>query len=240
MNPYRIRYLIMSTKKTASRVMRVSCSLLCMAALLNYMNIEASQLQQATQKKAPQIETERVILRQWKEDDKKHLHQLLEDPEVNKFLEVLGKNSPEKVETFVTKATNNIAQNGYGYFACQHKESGEFMGWAGLNYIDWIEGGPFPCYTISGIMAPKYWSHGYATEVGQALLKLGFEQHNMSEIHACAVAANSNSEKAMKRIGLKHKEDFDFPGIAKEHPHARNVLYVITKEAYEKKMSSEK
>lgn len=191
---------------------------------------------QATQAKAPQIETARVILRQWKEDDKNHLHELMDDPEVNQYLEIHGKNSRHKVEGFVAKASTNIAQKGYGYFACEDKETGEFMGWAGLNYVDWIEGKPFPCYTISGVLARKYWKQGYAIEAGQALLTLGFEQHNLPKIHACAVAQNINSENAMKRLGLAPQGTFDFPGIAKDHPHCRHVLYVITKDVYERKM----
>jgi len=202
--------------------------------VLIFLPSRALPLQETTQTKAPQIETARVVLRQWKEDDKNHLHELMDDPEVNKFLKLHG--SREKVEEFISKATKNIAQKGYGYFACEDKETGEFMGWAGLNYVDWIEGEPFPCYTISGVLARKYWKQGYAFEAGQALLALGFEQHQLPEIHACAVAQNVNSENAMRRLGLISKGTFDFPGIAKDHSHCRHVLYVITKDMYERKM----
>lgn len=177
------------------------------------------------------LETERLILRTWHKKDKEQLYLILQKPAVKKYLTIHGEETLESIEQFIKTSTENIIKQGYGYFACQNKETGELMGYVGLNYVDWISGYPFPCHTVSWVLSDTYWGHGYATEAGKALLKLGFESYALEKIHACAVMQNENSEKVMKKIGMKFKETFDFPG-KESHIYAKHLLYALSKKEY--------
>jgi RimJ/RimL family protein N-acetyltransferase len=67
------------------------------------------------------------------------------------------------------------------------------------------------------------------------MLRLGFEQRNLAEIVAFAVAANRRSTAVMKRIGLRRdpSRDFDHPRVPETHPHLkRHVVYAMTAEEW--------
>lgn len=178
---------------------------------------------------AMQTETDRLILRQWQEGDADKLFSILQKPEVNHYLQVFNISKRESVESLINRGTQSINENGYGYFACQEKQSDELIGYIGLNYIA-IQEEPFPCYTLSWCLDTTSWGKGYATEAAALLIRLAFEKFDIQELCACTVELNEKSRKVMERIGMKYKSSFDFPGVDKAHPHCKHVLYSITKD----------
>ena len=173
-------------------------------------------------------ETDRLVLRQWQEGEADKLFTMLQKPEVNHYLQVFNIAKRENVDSLVNRGTQSINANGYGYFACEEKQSGEFIGYVGLNYIP-IQEKPFPCFTLSWVLDSTSWGKGYATEAAALLIKLAFDKFGIEELCACTVELNEKSRKVMERIGMKYKSSFDFPGIDTNHPHCKHVLYSITK-----------
>ena len=171
------------------------------------------------------ITTARLRLRSWQEGDIEKIHSILQHPDVNHYLQHHKLHERATIERLVEKSKQNIAERGYGYFVCEHKETGEVIGMVGLNYVE-INVPHFPCHTVSWIFSHSYWGKGYATEAGQALIKYGFEVCNLPEIYACTTSANKASENVMKRLEMKFVSHFGFPGFEESDPFYKHVLYV--------------
>lgn len=172
------------------------------------------------------LQTQRLVLRAWQDEDVERFYSIMQNPAVNNPLSFYHLNVYENAKEFTVKANRTIAEKGYGYFACIKKDTQECIGFIGLNYID-KQGHPFPCYTISYVLAEEHWGNGYAHEGVSALLMLAFEVFGIGEVHACTTTNNHKSQRVMKRLGMEYVCDFDFPGIDTSAPHCKHVLYKI-------------
>lgn len=175
------------------------------------------------------IETERLILRPWEDKNIQEFYEIMQNPAVNGPLRFYNLNVYDNARAFAEKANKSITEKGYGYFACIKKDTGEFIGFIGLNYIDRQEH-PFPCHTVSYTLAQEHWRHGYAQEAVKMLLKVAFEIFDIPEVYACTTVANEKSQRVMQRLGMKYVETFDFPGIDTTASHCKHVLYKIVSE----------
>jgi RimJ/RimL family protein N-acetyltransferase len=81
------------------------------------------------------IETERLILRTWKEEDAEAYFQINQDPKVIEFLR--GPLTMEQVKEFILMANIHADKHDYTLWATCLKETGELIGFIGLNYTDW-------------------------------------------------------------------------------------------------------
>lgn len=172
------------------------------------------------------IHTERLILRPWDDKNTQDFYEIMQNPAVNDPLSFAHLNVYANTKAFVEKANTSIASKGFGYFACIKKDTSEFIGFIGLNYIDKQEY-PFPCYTVSYLLAQEHWGHGYAQEGVKAMLKLAFEKLGIQEVYACTTVANEKSQRVMQRFGMEYVETFDFPGIETSASHCKHVLYKV-------------
>jgi len=164
-----------------------------------------------------QLETERLVLKQFSETDAELLFALNTDADVVKYV-------GEAVYTDMTEVYKSLAR-GYeqyekykqGRLSVFIKQTGEYIGWCGLRYF------PESGRTDIGYrFLKKHWGKGYATEASVVCLDYGFNILGLNEIVATAMKENSASINVMKKLGLKYEGDEDCgcnPG----------VLYAITK-----------
>lgn len=177
------------------------------------------------------IETERLILRTWKQEDADSYYLINQDPKVIEFLQ--GPLTMEQVYDYITAANNHWDKHGYTLWATELKATGEFMGFMGLNYIDW-EAHFTPAIEIGWRLGSQYWGKGYATEGAKASLEYGFEQCGLKEIVSLSVPANVRSIHVMEKIGMRRdlNGDFAHPKLHPEHPLSKHILYRVTVQDY--------
>lgn len=174
---------------------------------------------------AIKIETERLYLRQWKNEDVVIIHALMQDPKVTYYLQKHELDRLSNLQMIAEKSKNNISEHGYGYFVCEHKATGDVIGIMGLNYID-LPAEHFPCYTVSWILKKDYWGKGFASEAAHALIQYGFEVLDSPKIYACTTWNNNASISVMRRLEMTFVHNFDFPGFEKDDLFCNHVLYV--------------
>ena len=178
------------------------------------------------------IETDRLILREWKEDDKEAFARINADPMIMEFFpRQLGEDDSNKLADRFQK---HIEDHGFGFYAVELKKTGEFMGFAGLDNVD--SRMPFaPAVEIAWRLDYGFWGSGYGTEAATAVLEHAFTKLKLKEIVGYAVHDNSRAIKLMEKIDMKHdaKGDFDYPSLPVGHPLGRFVLYRITKKQYQ-------
>jgi ribosomal-protein-alanine N-acetyltransferase len=175
------------------------------------------------------IETPRLRLRSWIDDDFEPLVAMCADPRVMEFFPSIF--SREETKAMWIRIQEHHARYGFGPWAMEVE--GEFAGALGLNWILRFEAHFTPCVEIGYRLRPEFWGRGLATEAGQAALRYGFERLGLPEIVAFTLPANKRSRRVIEKIGLVFSQEFDHPLIAEGHPMRRQVLYRISRSAWE-------
>lgn len=168
------------------------------------------------------INSERLLLRDWRESDRLPWAAMNADPEVREYL-----GPPLTTEDAVASMRgfqDDLDQNGFGFWALEVRASGEFIGFTGLDVVD--EGMPFTGVEVGWRLARSAWGHGYATEAAIVALEHGFASVGLPEILAVTTKTNLRSQAVMRRIGMTYDpaEDYNDPD-AEEGPLRRAVLY---------------
>ena len=177
------------------------------------------------------IETERLILRTWRKEDTDPYFQINQDPKVIEFLR--GPLTMEQVNDFILAVNSHGDKHGYTLWASCLKETGELMGFIGLNYTDW-ESHFTPAVEVGWRLGSQYWGKGYATEGAKACLEYGFKKCGLKEIISFTGRSNVRSIRVMEKIGLKRDVNGNFahPKLAADHPLSQHILYRLTADEY--------
>jgi RimJ/RimL family protein N-acetyltransferase len=175
---------------------------------------------------ATTLVTERLILRDWREEDREPFAALNADPLVMEHYR--APLTRAESDAFIDRASVQIAERDWGLWAIERRADGRLIGSAGLWQIPWDA--PFtPAVEVGWRLAFDTWGNGYATEAGAASIADGFDRLGLDEIVSMTVPANVRSRAVMERLGLTHDpaDDFDHPQMPVGHPLARHVLYRI-------------
>jgi isoleucyl-tRNA synthetase len=169
------------------------------------------------------IETKRCIMRPPSQADLQHFIALHTN---EKVMEAVNDGLMTEAEATVNFADNmsHFRQHGYGQFAVFNRETGEFMGRAGLTYVAQAGGEP-PRPTLRCALLPEYWHGGYGSELCAASLQLGFAHYNFPEIAGGALPTNIRSHQMMERLGMKYIKDLMFKRCV-------GKFFLITKEEW--------
>ncbi|GGT32441.1 N-acetyltransferase [Streptomyces chromofuscus] len=167
--------------------------------------------------------TDRLLLREWRESDLVPWATINADPEVRRYLP--GLPGREQCDAAVAGFQADLEQRGWGWWAVEVRDTGEFIGFTGLDPVE--EGQPFTGVEAGWRLARSAWGHGYATEAARAALRFGFTDLGLPEILAVTAAGNDRSRAVMRRLGMTRRpaDDFDDATLPEGDPLRRSVLY---------------
>jgi RimJ/RimL family protein N-acetyltransferase len=177
------------------------------------------------------IETERLILRRWRDEDLEPFAALNADPQVMRYF--ASTRTHQQTEAAVADMQRRLETRGFAWCAAERKEDGAFIGLIGIQEVldpDF----PFaPSVEVAWRLASRYWHQGYATEGARAALDVGFSQFRLPEIVAFTARINLPSQAVMVRLGMASDpaDDFDHPAVPVGHPLVRHVLYRLKRPA---------
>ncbi|HEY6119408.1 MAG TPA: GNAT family N-acetyltransferase [Pyrinomonadaceae bacterium] len=143
------------------------------------------------------LETERLTLRMFREEDFEAYAKLTADPEVMRFL---GGKTFDRLEAWRHMAflVGHWQLLGYGHWAVEEKSSGKFVGRIGfLNPAEW------PGFELGWTLARQYWGRGYATEGARRCLQYGFRDLDRAHIISLIHPDNKPSIRVAERLGEK-------------------------------------
>jgi RimJ/RimL family protein N-acetyltransferase len=174
-----------------------------------------------------ELHTERLLMRQWRDADREPFAELNADPETMRYF--VSTQTREESDAFVDRASELIAERGWGLWAVEAVDGAPFVGFVGLNVTrfepleDVVE--------VGWRLRREHWGNGYASEAARGCLRFGFEGLGLEEIVSFTAVANAPSRRVMERIGMTHdpSRDFDHPSIPDGHPLRRHVLYAISR-----------
>src|SRR5262245_24784878 len=136
------------------------------------------------------IETERLRLRLWRDEDLAPFAALNTDQTAMRFMP--GVMTAEESAAMVERIRAHFDANGFGLWAVEAPGVAPFVGFVGLQRVG-FEAHFTPAVEIGWRLAPAHWGKGYASEAAATALRFGFEKLNLDQIVSFTVAANKPS-----------------------------------------------
>jgi ribosomal-protein-alanine N-acetyltransferase len=154
------------------------------------------------------LETDRLLLREYVEEDAEAFFKLNNDPEVLRFV-------PDKALLNVEQARQilldhpiaDYRKHGFGRGACILKSTGEQIGFAGLKYLEELDE-----VDVAYRLLPPHWGAGLATEAALASVRFGFADLGLKQIIGLVMPENIASVRVLEKAGLHYTENVFFWG----------------------------
>jgi len=146
----------------------------------------------------PTIETARLRLRPWREEDLDPYAQMSADPEVMRYI---GSGRPlDREESWrqIAVFIGHWQLRGYGLWAVERREDSEFIGRVGL----WQPEG-WPGLENGWLLGREHWGHGYATEAGAAAEEFAWMRLKAPELISVIQPENRASRRVAERLGME-------------------------------------
>ena len=156
------------------------------------------------------LESERLVLRRFTEDDVDNLVELDSDPEVMRFITGGRPTSRDEIEKEVLPTFLGYYERyaGYGFWAAVEKSTGRFVGWF---HFRPDRGAPPGDIELGYRLRRSAWGKGYATEGSRALIDKGFAELGVRRVVASTMVVNVASRRVMEKAGLRFVRTFHQP-----------------------------
>ena len=152
-------------------------------------------------------ETDRLILRDWREDDWHPFWTATNTPAVMAWLG--GVCDDAKRDAAQQRLLSYQRDLGHTFWALERKADGVILGFCGLKRCNQA-GGPVGEMEVGWRLREDAWGMGYAKEAAQASLDLAFARFGAKQVVALTVQPNAASWGLMKRLGMERRGDLDF------------------------------
>lgn len=177
-----------------------------------------------------ELHTARLVLRNWRDEDRAPFARIGADPEVMRYFPSLL--TREASDQFIDTAHAHIAEHGWGFWAVELRATGELIGFTGLRGDTGL---PVPPGLEAGWrVASEHWRRGYASEGALACLGFAFERLGEERVLAVTALSNLPSQAVMRKIGMRclPEREFDHPRVPAGHALQRHCLYAIERGAW--------
>jgi [ribosomal protein S5]-alanine N-acetyltransferase len=154
------------------------------------------------------LETERLVLREYVEEDAESFFRLNSDPVVMRFTgDDLLVSVEEARRILRDYPIADYQQHGFGRWACVLRKNDEVIGFAGLKFLP--ETGDVD---LGYRLLAAHWGRGLATEACTAVVRYGFEVLQLPEISALVQLENVASVRVLEKCGLTRTGMVDYRG----------------------------
>ena len=154
------------------------------------------------------LETERLRLRTWDDEDEFRFFDVMNTPAVMRWLG--GLQSPLEWNAGYERLKGYERDFGFTFWIVERKADSEILGFCGLKKTN------APGATFSGDVEIGWrlredaWGQGYAKEAAIGSLDLAFGRFGASHVVAVTAEQNAHSQGLMKRLGMSRRDDLDF------------------------------
>jgi len=143
----------------------------------------------------PRLETDRLLLREWRPEDFEPLAEIMADADVARYLS----GAPlSRAETWgrLTSTVGHWSLRGYGMWAVERKSDRALLGRVGLHYPE-----GWPGEEVGWSLGKPHWGNGYATEAARAAINFGFLTQPVSRLISVIDPDNIASQAVARRLG---------------------------------------
>jgi len=172
----------------------------------------------------PTLTTARLVMRAFRGADLAPFAAIYADPVVMQhFVQPM---TAEGTAAFVDRIDAQWRAAGWGLWALERRDTGEFIGYTGLWPVR-FEAAFSPKVEVGWRLAAQHWGQGFATEAARAALDFAFDVLGWPEVVSFTAVANLPSRRVMERLGMRREPewDFDHPAVPEGHPVRPHVFY---------------
>ncbi len=151
------------------------------------------------------LETERLLLRDFRLDDEAAIYEYGSDPEVVRFADwgpsdhsIIQANLQRRLNDQETWPRNSVE------VAVELRSERHLIGGMRITILDRTTRTADFGYTFNR----RYWNNGYATEGARALLHLAFSNLNLHRVWATCDVRNHASYRVMEKLGMRREAHF--------------------------------
>lgn len=155
------------------------------------------------------LETERLLLRPIEIADAPAMFAMDKNPKVHQYLWNQPVQHINEIHQVIGYIHEQYQRNKIGRFATILKETGEFIGWTGIKFVDdHTENGNTNFFDYGYRLAEEYWGKGYASEATKAWLDYGFGALGVETFHAYTHFNNQASNHILNKTGFLFIETY--------------------------------
>lgn len=156
--------------------------------------------------KTPYLETDRLRLRTFKQDDAEEVFKCWEsDSRVSKYMFWTSHNDINKTIKWVESEMDNIEKDDWYRWCIEEKSTGNIVGTCLIYYEDEVEN-----YEIAYNLGYEYWGNGYTTEAMQEAIRFAKNKLKIKKLIGRHAKLNTESENVMKKLGFKYVKDIPY------------------------------
>jgi RimJ/RimL family protein N-acetyltransferase len=176
-------------------------------------------------------ETDRLILRTWKAEDRAEYLATCNTEAVTEHLN--GPSSVEDIDAAFDRIAKSQAEHGFSFWVIERKADAALLGYCGLRICDDLERPVHGDIEIGWRLREDAWGQGYACEAAHAVLDWAWINLDARRVVSFTVPANRPSWRLMERLGMARCADLDFahPRFPPDHPLSGHITYVIERPA---------
>jgi RimJ/RimL family protein N-acetyltransferase len=156
------------------------------------------------------LDSERLVLRRWREDDLEPLAAIDGDPEVMRFIGDGSVRTREQTAAALAFMERGWDERGFGIFAVELRETGELAGWVGLTVPGFLPE-VLPAVEIGWRLGRPFWGRGIATEAAREALRFGFTEAGLDRIISICHVDHHASARVMTKLGMRQERETVVP-----------------------------
>lgn len=174
------------------------------------------------------LATERLILREWRDEDRPAFAAIVADPHVMRYYP--APKSRAEADAWIDRMIAGRADGTGHFLAVERKSDGALLGLTGTGSINFTIP-TRPKLEIGWVLGQQYWGQGYAPEGARASLAHAFDILGVPDVVAFTAQVNEPSQAVMKKLGMVRDSaaDFQHPAVPEGNPLRPHVLYRISR-----------
>lgn len=149
----------------------------------------------------PEFETERLLVRRWRDSDLTALLAVYGDADAMRWVGDGRPITPDECVQWLAVTRSNYEKRGYGMFAIEQRSSPGVVGFCGI-----VHPGSQPEPEIKYALLRRHWGRGLATEAVSGLLSYGARSHNLARLIATTAPENVASHRVLLKAGMARGE----------------------------------
>jgi RimJ/RimL family protein N-acetyltransferase len=172
------------------------------------------------------IETDRLVLRPWREEDRAAFVRIINTPAM--MADFGGVRTAEQIDRLFDKRVADQERHGHSFWAVELRDHAELIGSCGVRVAHDYPGTPVDGMRELGWrIAEAHWRQGYAREAARAAIAWTWTNTDARELAAWTTPDNYRSWGLMERLGMTRRRDLGFIDPDGSNPGVELFVYML-------------
>ncbi len=161
----------------------------------------------------PEIETERLLLREILPEDAPAIFRLFSSEQVTRYYDLVTYTDLRQAEELIDFFDESFELERAIRWGITRKADGALMGTCGYVWLRTYRG------EIGYDLHPDYWGQGYMQEALDAIVDFGFSEFGLNRVEALVMLENDASARVLRGLGFQEE------GVLRQHDFFKDAFH---------------